>query len=215
IASDAVLFGAVGGAGDNLHMPQDIRRKYGLPTVRRQMGVFANLRPIKPVAALAADCPLRPEITEGVDMMIVRELVGGIYFGQPRGVETLPDGQRRGVNTQVYTTSEILRIAEVAFELARKRRGKVTSDDKANVMESGQMWREEVQAYRDKTYPEVELNHMYVDNCSMQIIRNPRQFDVLLTDNIFGDILSDCASVITGSLGMLPSASLGVHEGSG
>lgn len=215
IKVDAVLFGAVGGAGDNLHMPQDIRRKYGLPAVRKQMGVFANLRPIKPIPALAADSPLRPEITQGVDIMVVRELVGGIYFGQPRGIETLPDGQRRGVNTQVYTTSEILRIAEVAFELARKRRRKVTSVDKANVMESGQLWREEVQAFRDKNYPDIALDHMYVDNCSMQIVRNPRQFDVLLSDNIFGDILSDCASVITGSLGMLPSASIGVHEGSG
>lgn len=215
IKADAVLFGAVGGAGDNLHMPQDIRRKYGLPAVRKQMGVFANLRPIKPIPALAADSPLRPEITRGVDIMVVRELVGGIYFGQPRGIETLPDGQRRGVNTQVYTTSEILRIAEVAFELARKRRRKVTSVDKANVMESGQLWREEVQAFRDKNYPDIELNHMYVDNCSMQVVRDPRQFDVLLSDNIFGDILSDCASVITGSLGMLPSASIGIHEASG
>jgi 3-isopropylmalate dehydrogenase len=215
IKADAVLFGAVGGAGDNLHMPQDIRRKYGLPSVRKQMGVFANLRPIKPISALAADSPLRPEITEGVDMIVVRELVGGIYFGHPRGIETLPNGQRRGVNTQVYSTSEILRIAEVAFDLARKRRSKVTSVDKANVMESGQLWREEVQAFHDKNYPDVELNHMYVDNCSMQVTLNPRQFDILLSDNIFGDILSDCASVITGSLGMLPSASIGIHEDSG
>jgi 3-isopropylmalate dehydrogenase len=215
IACDAVLFGAVGGAGDDLHMPQDIRRQFGLPSVRKAMGVFANLRPIRPIPALAADSPVRTEITDGVDMMIVRELVGGIYFGQPRGIETLPDGQRRGFNTQTYTTSEVVRIARVAFDLARQRSGRVTSVDKANVMEAGQFWREEVQALHDKEYPDVALNHLYVDNCSMQIIINPRQFDVLLTDNIFGDILSDCASVLTGSLGMLPSASLGVHEESG
>jgi len=147
-------------------------------------------------------------VIEGVDMVIIRELTGGIYFGEPRGIETLPDGRRRGVNTQVYTTDEIERVARVAFELARTRRGKVTSVDKANVMESGVLWREEVQRLHDAEFADIELNHYYVDNAAMQLVRDPRQFDVMVTDNIFGDILSDCAAMITGSLGMLPSASL-------
>ena len=147
--------------------------------------------------------------------MIVRELTGGIYFGEPRGIETLPDGQRRGINTQVYTTTEIERIARVGFELARKRRNKVCSVEKANVMESGVLWREEVHAAARREYPDVELAHMYADNCAMQLVRAPKQFDVIVTDNLFGDMLSDCAAMLTGSLGMLPSASLGAADATG
>jgi 3-isopropylmalate dehydrogenase len=151
---------------------------------------------------------LKPEIIDGVDFIIVRELLGGIYFGEPRGIETLPDGQRRGFNTQVYTSSEIQRIGRVAFELARKRSGRVTSVDKANVMEAGALWRGEIVKLQESEFPDVKLDHMYADNASMQIVRSPRQFDVMVTDNLFGDILSDCAAMIAGSLGMLPSASL-------
>ena len=152
---------------------------------------------------------LKPELVQGLDIMILRELTGGIYFGEPRGIETLPDGERRGVNTQVYTTGEIVRIARVGFELAQKRQGRLCSVEKANVMESGVLWREEVQKLHDAEYPDVELSHMYADNCAMQLVRQPKQFDVIVSDNLFGDILSDCAAMLTGSLGMLPSASLG------
>jgi 3-isopropylmalate dehydrogenase len=147
--------------------------------------------------------------------MIVRELTGGVYFGQPRGIETLPDGQRRGVNTQVYTTDEIRRVAAIGFELARKRRNQVCSVEKANVMESGVLWREEVTRLHGEKYQDVELSHMYADNCAMQLVRNPKQFDVIVTDNLFGDMLSDEAAMLTGSLGMLPSASLGAADSSG
>jgi 3-isopropylmalate dehydrogenase len=147
--------------------------------------------------------------------MIVRELTGGVYFGEPRGIETLSDGTRRGINTQVYTTPEIIRVGRVGFELARKRRAKLTSVEKANVMESGQLWREEMQKLHDTEYKDVELAHMYADNCAMQLVRNPKQFDVIVTDNLFGDLLSDCAAMLTGSLGMLPSASLGAADSSG
>src|SRR5690625_2788086 len=147
--------------------------------------------------------------------MIVRELTGGVYFGEPRGIEDLGDGERRGINTQVYTTSEIRRVAKVAFELARKRRNKVTSSEKANVMESGVLWREEVTKLHQESFADVELDHMYADNAAMQLVRNPKQFDVIVTDNLFGDILSDAAAMLTGSLGMLPSASLGDVDESG
>ena len=151
----------------------------------------------------------------GLDLLIVRELTGGVYFGTPRGIETLPDGSRRGVNTQVYTTAEIVRVARVAFDIARQRKRKVTSVEKANVMESGLLWREEVQKLRDRDYTDIELQHMYADNCAMQLVRMPKQFDVIVTDNLFGDILSDCAAMLTGSLGMLPSASLGATDARG
>jgi 3-isopropylmalate dehydrogenase len=147
--------------------------------------------------------------------MIVRELTGGVYFGNPRGIETLPNGERRGINTQVYTTSEIVRVARVAFDLARKRGNRVCSVEKANVMESGLLWREEIQKLHDTEYKDVELSHMYADNCCMQLVRNPKQFDVIVTDNLFGDLLSDCAAMLTGSLGMLPSASLGAADARG
>ena len=208
MTADAVLFGAMGGALEANPIPHEIRRRFGLLRVRKEMDLFANLRPIKACVALAGASPLREEIARDVDLLILRELIGGIYFGEPRGIETLPDGQRRGYDTQVYTTSEIKRIGKVAFELARKRKKRVTSVDKSNVMKSGALWREEMDALHVSEFSDITLNHMYVDNCSMQLIRAPRQFDVLVTDNLFGDILSDCASMITGSLGMLPSASL-------
>jgi 3-isopropylmalate dehydrogenase len=207
-AADAVLLGAVGGPKwDNLPFEQKPER--GLLRLRKEMDLYANLRPALCFEALIEASTLKPEIVSGLDIMIVRELTGGVYFGAPRGIETLPDGTRRGINTQVYTTPEIRRVATVAFELARKRSGKVTSCEKANVMESGVLWREEVQKLHGEAFTDIELNHMYADNAAMQLVRNPKQFDVIVTDNLFGDILSDEASMLTGSLGMLPSASLG------
>jgi 3-isopropylmalate dehydrogenase len=173
------------------------------------MGVFANLRPALCFAALADASTLKSEVVRGLDIMIVRELTGGVYFGQPRGVETLADGQRRAVDTQVYTTAEIERVSRVAFELARGRKNKVTSAEKSNVMETGLLWRQVVTALHAREYPDVRLEHMLADNTAMQLVKNPRQFDVILTDNLFGDILSDEAAQLTGSLGMLPSAAIG------
>jgi 3-isopropylmalate dehydrogenase len=173
------------------------------------MQVFANLRPALCFDALADASSLKRHLVAGLDIMIVRELTGGVYFGEPRGIETLADGQRRGVDTQVYTTSEIERVSRVAFELARGRRNKVTSAEKSNVMESGLLWREVVTALHVRDYADVTLEHMLADNAAMQLVRAPTQFDVLLTDNLFGDILSDAAAQLTGSLGMLPSAALG------
>ena len=208
-ASDAVLMGAVGGpqwAG----APRHLRPEAGLLALRSGMGVFANLRPALCFAPLADASTLKREVVEGLDIMIVRELTGGVYFGQPRGIETLSDGQRRGVDTQVYTTSEIERVSRVAFELARGRRNKVTSAEKSNVMETGLLWREVVTALHARDYSDVVLEHMLADNAAMQLVKNPRQFDVILTDNLFGDILSDEAAQLTGSVGMLPSAAIGV-----
>jgi len=214
LESDAVLFGAVGGPKwDNLPFAQKPER--GLLRLRKDMDLFANLRPALVFDPLIGASTLKPEVIEGLDLLIIRELTGGVYFGEPRGVTTLPDGTRRGINTQVYTTPEIIRVARVAFELARKRGNRVCSVEKANVMESGQLWREEVQKLHDAEYRDVELSHMYADNCAMQLVRNPKQFDVIVTDNLFGDILSDCAAMLTGSLGMLPSASLGAADSSG
>jgi 3-isopropylmalate dehydrogenase len=208
LASDAVLFGAVGGPRYDA-LPFDQKPERGLLRLRKELGLFANLRPAKVFDALVDSSSLKPELVKGLDIMILRELTGGIYFGEPRGIETLPDGERRGINTQVYTTSEIRRVGRVGFELASKRQGRACSVEKANVMESGVLWREEVQKLRDEEFPEVELIHMYADNCAMQLVRQPKQFDVIVTDNLFGDLLSDCAAMLTGSLGMLPSASLG------
>ena len=214
MASDAVLLGAVGGPKwDNLDFNDKPER--GLLRLRKDMDLFANLRPATVFAALAEASSLRTELVAGLDLMIVRELTGGIYFGEPRGIETLPDGTRRGVNTQVYTTPEIERVAHVAFDLAGKRQGRVCSVEKANVMESGLLWREEVERIHAADYPAIDLSHMYADNCAMQLVRAPKQFDVILTDNLFGDLLSDCAAMLTGSLGMLPSASLGAPDGDG
>ncbi len=207
-ASDAVIMGAVGGPQWN-DVPYEKRPEAGLLRLRKELGLFANLRPALVFDALVDASSLKPEFVKGLDILIVRELIGGVYFGEPRGIEDLGNGERRGINTQVYTTSEIKRIGHVAFELARKRNGKVTSCEKSNVMESGKLWREEITALHKADYSDVTLEHMYADNCAMQLLRNPRQFDVIVTDNLFGDILSDEAAMLTGSLGMLPSASLG------
>ena len=206
--ADAVLFGAVGGPKWNA-LPFDNRPELAILSLRRELGLFANLRPATVLAPLVDASTLKAEVVQGLDLMIVRESTGGIYFGEPRGIETLADGQRRGVNTEVYTTAEIERVARVAFELARKRLGRVCSVEKANVMESGLLWREVVTALGAREFPDVALSHMYADNCAMQLVRNPRQFDVIVTGNLFGDLLSDLASMLTGSLGMLPSATLG------
>jgi 3-isopropylmalate dehydrogenase len=212
--ADAVLLGAVGGPKwDNLPFAQKPER--GLLRLRKDMELFANLRPALVFDALADASSLKRELVAGLDIMILRELPGGVYFGSPRGIETLPNGERRGINTQVYTTSEIVRVARVAFELARKRGNKVCSVEKANVMESGVLWREEVTSLHKAEYGDVELSHMYADNCAMQLVRQPKQFDVIVTDNLFGDLLSDCAAMLTGSLGMLPSASLGAPDADG
>ncbi|MET0182970.1 MAG: 3-isopropylmalate dehydrogenase [Caulobacterales bacterium] len=208
LASDAVLMGAVGGpkwAG----VARDKRPEAGLLRLRKEMDVFANLRPAICFDALADASTLKRDVIAGLDIMIVRELTGGVYFGEPRGVESLPDGQKRGVDTQVYTTSEIERVARVAFEMARGRRNKVTSCEKSNVMESGFLWREVVDALHKRDYADVQLEHMLADNAAMQLVRAPKQFDVIVTDNLFGDMLSDEAAQLTGSLGMLPSAALG------
>lgn len=212
--ADAVLLGAVGGPKWE-SLPIAVRPEKGLLGIRKAMGLFANLRPAICFAALAEASTLKHEVVAGLDLMIVRELTGGIYFGQPRGVETLADGTRKGFNTEVYTSPEVHRIARVAFELARKRGGKVCSVDKANVLEATEMWREEVIKVQQEEYPDIALSHMYVDNASMQLVRNPKQFDVMVTTNMFGDILSDTAAMLTGSLGMLPSASLGAKDANG
>ncbi len=206
-ACDAVLMGAVGGEKwDNLE--HNLRPEAGLLRIRQVMGVYANLRPARIFRPLLVASTLKEEVIDGVDMIIVRELIGGIYFGEPRGIDRLEDGTYRGYNTLIYTTAEIERIARQAFAIALGRRKKLTSVDKANVLESSRLWRNVVDGV-SKDFPDVSLEHMYVDNCAMQIIREPRQFDVVVTQNLFGDILSDEASMITGSLGMLPSASIG------
>ena len=207
LKSDAVLLGAVGGPGWE-GLDYSIRPERALLALRKELGLFANLRPVRVYDVLVDASTLKPEVVEGVDIMVVRELTGGLYFGTPKGVERLPDGTERGVNTMVYTTPEIERIARVGFEVAVKRRKKLCSVDKANVLETTELWRRVV-TKMGKDYPGVALSHMYVDNCAMQLIRNPKQFDVIVTENTFGDILSDEASMLTGSIGMLPSASLG------
>jgi len=214
LAADAVLMGAVGGPKWDV-LPFEQRAERGILRLRKEMDLFANLRPAICFESLVDASSLKPELVSGLDMMIVRELTGGIYFGEPRGIETLADGQRRGYNTETYTTSEILRVVRVACELAQKRQRRVTSVEKANVMESGVLWREEAQKLRDAEFPDVEMTHMYADNCAMQIVRRPKQFDVIVTGNLFGDILSDAAAMLTGSLGMLPSASLGPADATG
>ena len=213
-AADAILLGAVGGPKWD-KVDYALRPEAGLLKLRKELDLFANLRPAKVFDALIDASTLKPEVVKGLDILIVRELTGGVYFGEPRGIERLPNGERKGVNTQVYTTHEIIRVAKVAFELARKRNKKVTSCEKANVMESGKLWREEVTALHAAEYKDVTLSHMYADNCAMQLLRNPAQFDVIVTDNLFGDILSDEAAMLTGSLGMLPSASLGAVKADG
>ena len=210
-AADAILFGAVGGPKWSTQ-PFDNRPEIAILKLRSELGLFANLRPATVLDPLAGASPLKAELVTGLDLMIVRESTGGIYFGEPRGIETLPDNTRRGINTEIYTTHEIERVARVAFELARTRSKRVTSVEKSNVMESGLLWRETVAALAKSDYPDIELAHMYADNCAMQLVRAPKQFDVVVTTNLFGDILSDLASQLTGSLGMLPSATLGAER---
>ncbi len=212
--ADAVLFGAVGGPKwDDLDFA--VKPERGLLRLRKDMDLFANLRPAIVFDALAEASSLKTELVRGLDIIILRELTGGIYFGEPRGVETRSDGSRRGVNTEVYTTKEVERVGRVAFELAQKRNGFVHSVEKANVMESGLMWREDMQALHDREFADIPLYHMYADNAAMQLLRAPKQFDVVVTGNLFGDILSDVAAMLTGSLGMLPSASLGAEDATG
>ena len=210
---DAVLLGAVGGPKyDNLDF--SVKPERGLLRLRKEMDLFSNLRPAQCFDALAEFSSLKKDIVSGLDIMIVRELTSGVYFAEPRGI--FEEGNERvGINTQRYTESEIDRVARSAFELARRRSNKVCSMEKANVMESGVLWREVVQKVHDEDYPDVELSHMYADNGAMQLVRAPKQFDVIVTDNLFGDILSDCAAMLTGSLGMLPSASLGAPMANG
>lgn len=213
-AVDAVLLGAVGGPKyDKLDF--SVKPERGLLRLRKEMDLFSNLRPAQCFDALADFSSLKKDIVAGLDIMIVRELTSGVYFGEPRGIFPDNEGGRVGINTQRYTTDEIRRVARSAFELAKRRSNKVCSMEKANVMESGILWREEVQWVHDNEYPEVELSHMYADAGAMQLVRWPKQFDVIVTDNLFGDLLSDCAAMLTGSLGMLPSASLGAPMANG
>jgi 3-isopropylmalate dehydrogenase len=205
---DAVLLAAIGGyKWDTL--PNELRPERGLLGLRSGLGLFANLRPATILPQLIDASSLKREIVEGVDIMVVRELTGGIYFGQPRGIFETETGEKRGVNTMVYCDSEIERIGRVAFEAARKRSGRLCSVDKSNVLEVSQVWRDRITALATE-YPDVELSHLYVDNAAMQLVRSPKQFDTIVTGNLFGDILSDAAAMLTGSIGMLPSASLGV-----
>ena len=206
--ADAILWGATGGP-ETKEVPAAARKAGSLLSLRSKYDLYANLRPIVANPALADSAPLKAAVLRGVDFVIIRELTSGIYFGEPRGIETLADRQRRGFNTEQYTTNQIRRVARAAFELARTRKGRVCSVDKANVLETSELWREEVIALHAAEFADVELSHLYVDNAAMQIVRQPSQFDVMVTGNIFGDILSDCAAMASGSLGMLPSASLG------
>jgi len=204
--ADAILLGAVGGPKWD-KLDRSIRPEKGLLKIRSQLGLYANLRPALLYPQLVDASSLKPEVVSGLDILIVRELAGGIYFGEPRGIRVLENGEREGYNTYKYSESEIIRIGRTAFEMARKRNGKVCSVDKANVLEATMLWREVMDTLH-KEYPDVELSHMYVDNAAMQLVRAPKQFDVLVTGNMFGDILSDAAAMLTGSIGMLPSASL-------
>ena len=204
--ADAILLGAVGGPKWD-KLDRSIRPEKGLLKIRSQLGLYANLRPALLYPQLVDASSLKPEVVSGLDILIVRELAGGIYFGEPRGIRVLENGEREGYNTYKYSESEIIRIGRTAFEMARKRSGKVCSVDKANVLEATMLWREVMDTLH-KEYPDVELSHMYVDNAAMQLVRAPKQFDVLVTGNMFGDILSDAAAMLTGSIGMLPSASL-------
>jgi 3-isopropylmalate dehydrogenase len=207
---DSILLGAVGGPKWN-HVENQHKPEKGLLKIREELGLFANLRPVTVVKVLADSSPIKREYIDDLDLMIIRELTGDVYFGEPRGFCEI-EGQMHGFNTMRYSISEIERIARVGFALAKQRNNQICSVDKANVLETSMLWRDTVQTIRDREYPEVELTHMYVDNVAMQLIRNPKQFDVILTANLFGDILSDEASMLTGSLGMLPSASFGEHH---
>jgi len=213
--SDAIIFGAVGGPKwDNV--PFEVRPEAGLLRLRKDLDLFANLRPAICYKALADASSLKRELVEGLDILILRELTGGVYFGEPKEITDLPDGQQKAVDTQIYTTSEVQRIARVAFELAKTRKGKVTSTEKRNVMISGVFWNKVVSEVHKNEYPDMQLEHILADACAMQLVRKPKQFDLIVADNLFGDILSDEAAMLTGSMGMLPSASLGaVNEKTG
>jgi 3-isopropylmalate dehydrogenase len=213
-AADAVIFGAVGGP-KWADVGYDVRPEAGLLRLRKDLELFANLRPALCYPALAEASSLKPEVVEGLDILIVRELTGGVYFGEPKTITDLGNGQKRAIDTQVYDTFEIERIAAVAFELARTRRNKVTSAEKHNVMKSGVLWKEVVTQLHARAYSDVELEHQLADSLAMQLVRWPKQYDVIVTDNLFGDILSDLAAMLTGSIGMLPSASLGAADAAG
>jgi 3-isopropylmalate dehydrogenase len=210
-AADAIVFGAVGGPKWD-KVAYETRPEAGLLRLRKELDLFANLRPAICYAALAEASSLKREHVEGLDILILRELTGGTYFGEPKEIVTLEDGSKRGIDTQLYTTPEIDRICRVAFELARTRRNKVSSAEKHNVMKTGVLWKQTVTALHAKSYKDVELEHVLADNCAMQLVRWPKQYDVIVCDNLFGDILSDVAAMLTGSLGMLPSASLGAED---
>ncbi|WP_319533772.1 3-isopropylmalate dehydrogenase [uncultured Cohaesibacter sp.] len=211
IMSDAVIFGAVGGP-KWADVPYEARPEAGLLRLRKDLGLFANLRPALCYPALADSSALKRELVEGLDILIVRELTGGVYFGEPKEIVTLENGEQRAVDTQLYTTSEIQRIARVAFDLAKTRSNRVASAEKHNVMRSGVLWKQVVSKIGAEEYPETPLEHVLADNCAMQLVRYPKQYDVIVCDNLFGDILSDVAAMLTGSLGMLPSASLGAPD---
>ena len=211
MASDAVLFGAVGGPQYD-ELAFELKPERGLLALRKEMDLFANLRPAIVFDALVDASTLKPDVVSGLNIMILRELCGGSYFAEPRGIDDQPNGQKKGYDTNAYSTREIERIGRVAFDLARKRDGRVTSVEKSNVMMSGVLWREVMNNLHEQEGSDVSLGHMYADNCAMQLVRNPKQFDVIVTDNLFGDLLSDCAAMLTGSLGMLPSASLGAPD---
>jgi 3-isopropylmalate dehydrogenase len=210
-AADAVLFGAVGGPKWD-KVPYDVRPEAGLLRLRKDLGLFANLRPAICYPALADASSLKKNVVEGLDILIVRELTGGVYFGEPKTITDLGNGQKRGIDTQVYDTFEIERIARVAFDLAKTRKNKVSSAEKRNVMKTGVLWNEVVTRIHKDEYPTAQLEHVLADNCAMQLVRWPKQYDVIVTDNLFGDVLSDVAAMLTGSLGMLPSASLGAPD---
>jgi 3-isopropylmalate dehydrogenase len=210
-AADAVIFGAVGGPKWD-KVPYEVRPEAGLLRLRKDLGLFANLRPAICYPALADASSLKRDVVEGLDILIVRELTGGVYFGEPKTIADLGNGQKRAIDTQVYDTYEIDRIARVAFDLAKTRRNKVSSAEKRNVMKSGVLWNEVVTRVHRESYQTVELEHVLADNCAMQLVRWPKQYDVIVTDNLFGDVLSDVAAMLTGSLGMLPSASLGAAD---
>lgn len=211
LTADAVIFGAVGGPKWD-DVPYEVRPEAGLLRLRKDLGLFANLRPAICYPALADGSSLKREVVEGLDILIVRELTGGVYFGEPKEIHDLGNGQKRAIDTQVYETYEIERIARVAFDLAKTRDNRVHSSEKRNVMKSGVLWHEVVSAIHANEYKDIKLDHILADNCAMQLVRNPKQFDVIVTDNLFGDILSDAAAMLTGSLGMLPSASLGAPD---
>ena len=214
LESEAVILGAVGGPKwDDLEFSKKPER--ALLKLRKELKLFANLRPAICFKQLVHASSLKPDLVSDLDILFVRELTGGIYFGEPRGIKPIDNGERKGINTHVYTSSEIERVARVAFDLARKRSKKVTSCEKSNVMEAGQLWKEEVKTLHEKEYKDIELKHMLADNCAMQLVRYPKQFDVIVTDNLFGDMLSDEAAMLTGSLGLLPSASLGAKDKNG